>query len=130
MRFGVLVRFGLSMDRFGPFLIVVSSLIAATHFTCIFVCNVIYQLFKLQSFRKCRIVHTANFFPGTHKFHQVGVPYGNEISRILFRVNVGGTRQFTGKTIHRQGFRRQFTTLLKTVHRHFFIMLLTYGSKI
>ena len=39
-----------------------------------------------------------------------------------------GTRQFTDKAIHRHGFWRQFTdrfedsssTLLKTVHRHFF----------
>ena len=49
-----------------------------------------------------------------------------------------GTRQFTDKTIHRHGFWRQFTdrfedsspTLLKTVHRHFFITLLTYCEEI
>ena len=49
-----------------------------------------------------------------------------------------GTRQFTDKTIHRHSFWRQFTdrfedsspTVLKTVRRHFFITLLTYGSKI
>ena len=44
-----------------------------------------------------------------------------------------GTRQFTDKTIHRHGFRRQFTdtfedsspTLLQTVHQHMFYVNMT-----
>ena len=51
------------------------------------------------------------------------------VIRLIVSVDTG-KRQFTDKTVHRQGFWRQFTdgiedstpTLLKTVHRHFCFM--------